>query len=49
VLALVTNATTGTLDATGAVILKVGGKLTVGASQPNGVYSGTFSVDVNYN
>ena len=44
-------ATGGTLDGTGAQTVRVGATLTVGASQPSGVYTNAtaFSVTVNYN
>ncbi len=37
------------LDGVGAATFNVGGTLTVGANQPSGVYSGTFTVMVDYN
>lgn len=37
-----------TLDGTGAAALAVGGTLSVGANQPAGSYTGTFSVTVAY-
>ncbi len=37
------------LDGTGAAALAVGGRLTVGANQDTGTYTGTFSVTVAYN
>jgi hypothetical protein len=43
-----TDATTGTL-ASGAAYIYVGGKLTVGASQVAGTYTGTIKVTVAYN
>ncbi len=36
------------LDATGAATFKVGGTLAVGASQAAGLYTGSFSVSVDY-
>jgi hypothetical protein len=38
----------GTLDSTGGQQLNVGAKLQVGASQPTGLYTGTFNVTVTY-
>ena len=35
-------------DATGAASFGVGGSLTIPASTPDGLYSGTFNVQVNY-
>jgi hypothetical protein len=46
---LVRSATTGTLDATGALTVGVGGVLTVPATAPTGDYSGTFTLTVTYN
>ena len=43
------SATTGTLSAAGQINFTVGGTLTVGASQAAGVYTGNYSVTVNYN
>lgn len=43
------DALTGTLDATGADIFKVGGTLNVAASQMEGLYTGSFSVSAVYN
>jgi hypothetical protein len=43
---------TGTLSGTGADTLKVGGTLTVGdgtVTQPQGTYTGTYNVTVEYN
>jgi hypothetical protein len=40
---------TGTLSGTGSQTLLVGGTLNVGASQPQGTYTGTFNVTVAYN
>lgn len=40
---------TGLLSAIGAQTLNVGGTLTVGSAQSTGVYSGSFSVSVEYN
>ena len=37
-----------TIPGGGTIDLFVGGRLTVGASQATGLYSGTFSVSVNY-
>ena len=39
---------TATLSAGGTTTFTVGGTLTVGASQAAGVYSGTYTVNVNY-
>lgn len=41
--------TTGTLSGTGAQSVYLGGKLTVGASQAAGTYSGDVTVTVEYN
>lgn len=41
--------TTGLLDGTGAQTLLVGATLNVGAAQVAGVYSGTYTVKVDYN
>ncbi|MFC3099897.1 DUF4402 domain-containing protein [Altererythrobacter lauratis] len=38
-----------TLDSSGAASFTVGGTLTVGANQPAGVYTGSYSVTVTYN
>lgn len=43
------NALVGTLDATGSDIFTVGGTLTVGVAQAEGVYEGTFNVTAAYN
>lgn len=43
-----TDATTGTLNS-GAAYIYVGGKLTVGAAQPAGTYTGTVQLTVAYN
>jgi len=43
------DGTTGTLSGAGADAFVVGGTLTVAGSQVAGVYSGTFSVNVDYN
>jgi hypothetical protein len=40
---------TGTFDAAGEAVFKVGGTLNVGANQPAGVYTGSFSVIAAYN
>jgi hypothetical protein len=40
---------TGTLDGAGQQTLYVGATLNVGAAQPSGIYSGSFSVTVTYN
>jgi len=32
-----------------ATVLRIGATLNVGANQPSGTYTGTFSVSVNYN
>lgn len=45
---LVESALTATLDATGAAAFSVGGTLSVGANQAEGVYTGTFNVTANY-
>ena len=44
-----TSLMTGSIDASGVTVLKVGATLQVAASQPSGSYSGPFSVTVNYN
>ncbi|WP_298195594.1 DUF4402 domain-containing protein [Novosphingobium sp.] len=40
--------TSGTLSSAGTFALKVGGTLTVAASQPAGSYTGTYTVTVTY-
>jgi hypothetical protein len=45
---LVESATTTQLDGTGAASFSVGGTLTVGANQAEGVYTGNFNVVANY-
>jgi len=37
------------IDATRAFFVGVGGTVTVGANQPDGLYSGTFTVLAQYN
>lgn len=44
-----TPVTTGTLSGTGSQILKIGGDLTVSATQANGLYTGNYTVSVDYN
>lgn len=41
--------TTVTIDATRAFYVGVGGTVTVGANQPDGLYTGTFTVLAQYN
>jgi len=48
IISFVHNAS-GRLNAEGKEIFNVGGKLSVGAGQPSGVYTGTFDVIVAYN
>ncbi|MEI6679115.1 MAG: DUF4402 domain-containing protein [Mariniphaga sp.] len=43
------DAVTSTLNGSGAGNFKVGGTLTVAASQLGGIYAGTFDVSVDYN
>jgi Mat/Ecp fimbriae major subunit len=45
---LVRSGTAVTLSATGTGSVQVGGTLTVGATQADGAYTGTFSVTVDY-
>ncbi|HEY8591322.1 MAG TPA: DUF4402 domain-containing protein [Sphingomicrobium sp.] len=40
--------TTRTINGTGAFAVGVGGTFAIAANQPNGVYSGTFSVTADY-
>jgi len=48
-MAIALNGSAATLAMTGsAVSLYVGGDLTVGANQPAGVYSGSFTVTADY-
>jgi len=42
------NTATGTLSASGSEVFTVGADLTVGATQPSGVYEGEFTVTVTY-
>lgn len=42
------SAASGTLSGAGTASFTVGGVLTVGASQPAGVYSGSYDATVNY-
>lgn len=44
-----TTITTGTLSGSGTQSLKIGGALTVGATQVSGTYTGTYSVALEYN
>jgi hypothetical protein len=46
--ALTLSNATATLSAGGTTNFTVGGTLTVGASQAAGVYTGTYTVNVNY-
>lgn len=43
------ESTTVTIDSTRAFFVGVGGTVTVGANQPDGVYTGTFTVLAQYN
>jgi uncharacterized protein DUF4402 len=43
------QATTLTIDSTRAFSVGIGGTVTVGANQPEGVYTGTFTVLAQYN
>jgi hypothetical protein len=43
------DATSVVIDATRAFFVGVGGTVTVGANQPDGLYSGTFTVLAQYN
>ena len=43
------NGSTSTLDATGIDSFKIGGTLTVDASQAGGIYNGSFTASVDYN
>jgi hypothetical protein len=40
--------TTRTIDATGAFAIGVGGDFAIGANQPNGVYSASYTVTADY-
>jgi hypothetical protein len=40
--------TTRTIDATGAFSIGVGGNFAIGANQPNGVYSASYTVTADY-
>ena len=40
--------TTRTIDATGAFAIGVGGKFHINAAQPNGLYTGAFTVTADY-
>lgn len=44
-----TSGATGTLSGTGTLTLGVGATITADSSEPDGAYSGTYTVDVDYN